>query len=122
MSHPTPTEITLANLAGGALMECASAELRRICVNILDPNVKAEAKRKLTIEILMEPDETRQQIRITYSLKAGIPGPDSGKTIAILAMDPNSQTVALYEAYTPQSLFPDLEPLPNVTDLPAKRA
>lgn len=107
----TPTEITLANLAGGALMETATAELRRICENIQDPNVKADSKRKLKIEILLEPDETRQMVRITYQVQAAIPGPDAGKTVALVAMDPNSNALTLFEAYQQQPLFPpDEEP------------
>jgi len=114
----TPTEITLANLAGGALMECATAELRRICENIQDPNVKADAKRKLKIEILLEPDETRQMVKVTYQVQAAIPGPDAGKTVAIVAMDPTNNTLTLFEAYTQQSLFPQ-EEQPGVMPLAA---
>jgi hypothetical protein len=60
-----PTELTLANLAGGALLECASMELRKICENIQDPNCKPDAKRKLVISVLIEPDETRQMAKVT---------------------------------------------------------
>lgn len=109
MANSTPTEITLANLAGGALMECASAELRRIAENIQDPNTKADAKRKLTISVQLEPDETRQMVKLTYTVKADVPGPDAGKTVALVAMDPGSKCLALFEAYTQASLFPDSE-------------
>lgn len=104
-----PTQITLANLAGGGLMECAGAELRRICDNIQDPNVKADAKRKLKIEITLEPDETRQMVKVTYQVQASIPGPDAGKTVAVVAVDPESKGLALFEAFHQPNLFEDGE-------------
>jgi hypothetical protein len=101
--------MTLATIANGALMETATAELRRICENIQDPNTKAEAKRKLKIEILLEPNEKREHANITYTVKPEMPGPDAGKTLAVIAMDPETRSLALFEAYTPQTLFPEPE-------------
>ncbi len=105
MANQPQTEITLANLAGGGLMECATAELRRICENIQDPNVKADAKRKLQIEVLIEPDEKRSMARVTYSVKASMPGPDAGKTMAYIAQDPTSKALTLFEVETHPPLF-----------------
>ncbi|WP_306600721.1 hypothetical protein [Geothrix sp. 21YS21S-2] len=117
-----PTEITLANLAGGALMECATLEFRKICANIQDPNTSAEAKRKLTINVLIEPDEKRGMARITYEVKSSVPGPDAGKTSAYIAFDPASKALGLFEVESHPPLFEPDEPLPNVSELPAKRA
>lgn len=114
-----PIEITLANIAGGALMECASAELRKICENIADPNVKADAKRKLQVTVLIEPDEKRQMAKITYEVKSAIPGPDAGKTMAYVAMDPTTQALTLFEVEQHPPLFDPPAPLPA---LETKRA
>lgn len=116
-----PLEINLANLAGGALMECATAELRKICENIQDPNVKSDAKRKLQIVVVIEPDEKRQMAKVTYEVKSAIPGPDSGKTMAYIAMDPDSRAISLFEVEGHPSLFPEPEPVPGITPL-EKRA
>ena len=116
----TPIEITLANLAGGGLMECASAELRKICENVSDPNTKADAKRKLVITVLIEPDETRQMARITYDVKSSIPGPDAGKTMAYIAMAPGSNAISLFEVET--RLPFEETPLAPVTPLSTKQA
>ena len=62
----TPTEITLANLGNGDLMECVGSELRKLCDNIADPNIKADAKRKLSITIEVKPDSKRSMAQITY--------------------------------------------------------
>lgn len=116
-----PTEITLANLAGGALMECASAEIRKICENIADPNCKADAKRKLRIDIQIEPDETRGMARVTYEVKSSVPGPDAGKVMALIAMAPGEKSLSMFEVET-RLPFED-EPLPDITPLgAAKRA
>lgn len=116
-----PIEITLANLAGGALMECTTAELRKICDNIADPNCKADAKRKLQITVQIEPDETRQMARVTYEVKSSIPGPDAGKTMAYIAMTPGAEkALSLFEVERHQPLFEE-EPNPSVQPL-EKRA
>jgi len=107
--NPTP-EITLANLAGGALMETATDEMRRISENIMDPNVAASAKRKLTVEILFEPDDTRQMVKMTYQVKASMPGRECGKTVAIVNRDPETG-LGLYEAFVAQPLEDLAEPL-----------
>ena len=107
MSQTPPTELTLATLAGGALLETATTELRRIAENIQDPNTAATAKRKHVITVVLEPDETRQMVKIQYSAKADIPGPDAGKTVALVALAPGCKSLALFEAYTQQALFPE---------------
>lgn len=90
-------EITLANLGAGDLMECASMELRKICDNIADPNVKTDAKRKLTISIEIKPDAKGQMAAISYGVKTTMPGPDGGKTMAYIAMGKGSKNLGLFE-------------------------
>ena len=116
-----PTEITLANLGGGGLMKLATAEMRRICENIADPNVRATAKRKLQISIIVEPDETRLMGKVTYSAEASIPGPDSGKAAVYIANDPEGQ-LGLFEMEYHRPLFEEPEPSSSVTPLSSKRA
>lgn len=116
-----PNEITLANLAGGALMECATLELRKICENIADPNCKADAKRKLQISVLIEPDEKRSLAKVTYEVKSSLPGPDAGKTLAYIAMAPDSDVISLFEVESHAPLFPDEDPSSPAVPL-AKRA
>lgn len=119
MTSEMPSPITLANLAGGALNECATAELRRICESINDPNTKADAKRKLQITIVVEPDESRQMARITYTVQASTPGPDAGKTMAYLGMGEDKK-LGLFEVERHPSLFKE-EPLAPIVPL-AQRA
>ena len=118
-----PIEITLANLGNGDLMECAAIELRKICDNIADPNVKTEAKRKLQINIEIKPDAKGQKAAISYGVKTTMPGPDAGQTVAYIAMGPGSKAISLFEVTKdPGTPLFDEEDLPGVTPLAKKRA
>lgn len=122
MSITPPLEMTLANLAGGALLECATVELRKICDNIADPNVKTAAKRKLRIDITIEPDERGQTASISYEVKTVMPGPDAGRTMAHVARDPETNAISLFEVESHPPLFEQQPPLKPVESLGAKRA
>ena len=100
-----PEEMSLANLCGGALMEMATGELRRISANIVDPNIRPTAKRKLHLEVIFEPDETRQMIKTTYTVKAVCPPVEPGKSVTYVAIDGAGDGPALFEQFTPQRLF-----------------
>lgn len=112
----TPVELNLANIGGGDLMECASHELRKICQNIADPNVKTSAKRKLNISIEIKPDETGQMAQIAYTVKSAMPGPDSGKTMAYIAVSPEGREISLFEVERHPNLFEE-KPIPGIEPL-----
>jgi hypothetical protein len=116
-----PIELTLATLNNGDLLECATQELRKICQNIADPNVKTDAKRKLNITIEIKPDAKGQMAKIGYAIKSVMPGPDAGTSLAYIAMSPGSSVISLFEVESHPALFEE-EATSNVTHLPAKRA
>lgn len=91
-----PSEITLATLGGGELMELTKRDLRKICENIADPNVRTDAKRKLTITIEVTPDKKGQTAELKYSTKLAMPGPEGGKTTAYIAMAPGTSDISLF--------------------------
>jgi hypothetical protein len=82
-----PKKISLSNLGGGELTELVDRELSKICENIADPNVKAEAVRSLKIEVKVKPDKKRQTAELAYSVKSTMPGPDTSKSTVFIAMD-----------------------------------
>ena len=116
-----PTEMNLSNLGNGALMECATHELRKICESIADPNIKTDAKRKLQINIVIKPDAKGQMAQISYEVKSTIPGPDAGKTMAYIAFTPEAKAISLFEVETHPPLFEPEKPLAPITPL-EKRA
>ena len=124
----TPTELTLTTIAGGALHEQVTREIRKLCANILDPNTDAEAKRKLQITIVLKPNDKRNLVDITYDVKATTIGPEAGSAVAFLAIDPLSDTeeAALYEVPTHKPLFPpqgEQMTIPGIEPLaPARQA
>jgi hypothetical protein len=105
-----PKKLELANIGGGELAEIVERELSKICENIADPNVKAEGKRELTIKVAFRPDKKRQTAEVAYSVKNNMPGPDTSKTTAFIAMDGGE--LGLYGMdLNQQELFSDTEPL-----------
>jgi len=65
------SEITLANLGGGAAVEKFGEELEKAINNILDPNTLATAKREVTLKVIITPnnDRTWGGMRIETSAK-----------------------------------------------------
>ena len=55
-----PKRLTLASLGGGELELLVERELKKLCENIVDPNVKTEAVRKLTVVLSVKPDKKGQ--------------------------------------------------------------
>lgn len=118
----TPVEMSLANLGNGGLMECAAHELRKICANIADPNIKTGVKRKLQINIVIKPDSKGQMAEITYDVKTTVPGPDAGKTMAYIAFTPETKAISLFEVESHPSLFEEETPLVAIAPLATKQA
>ncbi len=109
---PPPVEMTLANIGHGDLMEAATLELRKIGADIANPNMKTDAKRKLSIEIVIEPDATGQLAKISYALKTTLPGPEAGKAVATISMVPEGKDISFFQIE--QKLPYEETPLPSL--------
>ena len=55
-------EKSILEMARGAITERVDYEMGRVLQNILDPNTKAYAKRKITLTVEFLPDDERQTI------------------------------------------------------------
>jgi len=51
--------LTLTNFGEGAVNEIFDRELQRVLKDIMDPNTEATAQRKVTLNIVINPDEDR---------------------------------------------------------------
>lgn len=80
-------KLTLETVGGGELAAQVAKELQNICENIADPNIKADAVRALKIELKVKPDAKRQTAEISYKVRASLPGMETSKTTAFIAMD-----------------------------------
>lgn len=64
------SNLTLSNLAGGALNERFSEELAKVIHNIEDPNTDATAKRKIVITVVLAPNATRDVVSAKFDTKS----------------------------------------------------
>lgn len=65
---------SIMRMARGAFEERVDYEMDKVIQNILDPNTKATAKRKITLTIELTPDDERRQIQVSVTAKR-VPSP-----------------------------------------------
>ena len=58
---------SIMSMARGAFEERVDYEMDKVIQNILDPNTKATAKRKITLTIELTPDDERPSPRLSMS-------------------------------------------------------
>lgn len=61
---------SILRMARGAFEERIDCEMRRVIDNVLDPNTKATAKRKITMTIEFSPDDDRRLINVSVTAKS----------------------------------------------------
>lgn len=84
----------LSELGNGALQEQFDEADQAVMENIRDKNTEVKTKRKITIEITYETDETREYPDVTFQVKQPKLAPRaSGKTRVMLDVDENGQVV-----------------------------
>ena len=66
---------SILQMARGAFVERVDYEMHKVIDNILDPNTKATAKRKITLTIELVPDDERQQINVQVTAKSTLAPP-----------------------------------------------
>ncbi len=91
---------SILEMCRGGFMERVDHEMPKVIENIMDPNTKATAKRKLTITMEFSPDDNRSNIVTNFSTKMTltptnpirttlyISGSDSNGEIQIVEMVP----------------------------------
>lgn len=60
---------SLDKLLGGAVAEMYSKAMRDVAANVLDPNTKPNAKRKITMIMTIDPDEARDIADMSVEVK-----------------------------------------------------
>jgi hypothetical protein len=86
--------ITLATLAGGSAVAKFDRVLRDAIRNIKDPNVPATKKRRVTLTVDLEPDDDREQVDVTFSVKGTLAAPKEGGTRFYLREDVTGNIIA----------------------------
>ena len=84
---------SILRMAQGALEERADKAMAEAIDNILDPNTKATAKRSITLNIEMKPDEERSRIEVSVSVKTKLAALNPVPTTLAIVADGNGEMV-----------------------------
>ena len=63
---------SILGMAMGAIQERVDYEMGRVLDNIVDPNTRATAKRKITVTLELSPDDTRRTIHVAATAKSAL--------------------------------------------------
>lgn len=89
------TRESILQMGLGAFAERADYEMRKVIDNILDPNTKATAKRKITITLEMVPDEERSQIIVVVTAKSALAPTNPASTTLFVSADDNGEMIVV---------------------------
>jgi len=81
------SQITLANIGGGAAVEKFEDELKKVVENILDPNTEPNAKRTIVLTVTIKPTKDRTHGPVTVSAVSKLAPTMTYGTVAYFGMD-----------------------------------
>ena len=84
---------SIMRMARGAFEERGDYEMDKVIQNILDPNTKATAKRKITLTIELTPDDERRQIQVSVTAKSTLAATNPVATSLYVTGDSNGELV-----------------------------
>lgn len=84
---------SILTMAQGAIEEKVDYEVSRVIDNILDPNTKPDAKRKVTITLEFVPDAERRRIAISATAKSVLVPATAAVTAVVVTTDGNGELV-----------------------------
>ena len=80
-------DINILQLAQGAVQEKLDREFEKVFENIQDPNVKATAKRTITLKIDLVPDDVRQVVKTNVTATSKLAPTDPVPTTILTGKD-----------------------------------
>ena len=109
---------SIMSMARGAFEERVDYEMDKVIQNILDPNTKATAKRKITLTIELTPDDERRTIGVSVTAKSTLAATNpvatalyvtsDGNGELVVAEDDGSTPIVCISAEAPISVAPEL--------------
>lgn len=84
---------SVLRMAQGAFEERVDRAMAEAIDNILDPNTKATAKRSITLNIELRPDEERSRIEVSVSVKTKLATLNPVPTSLAIVADGNGELV-----------------------------
>lgn len=88
---------SILDMARGAIKERVDYEMARILDNITDANTRPTTKRKLTLTIVLTPDDDRANVAIDITAKSTLAATNPVRTSLYLTGDPASGELAAVE-------------------------
>lgn len=116
----TTKEVSVFELAKGAIMEQIETETGKIMQNIIDPNTEAKVARKLTVTVTFKPDENREMASVSAQAKSTLAPVKPISTSIFVDTDKDGNPVAAeWTRNDPNQLhmFEDQEPENKVLKL-----
>lgn len=91
------TRKSIMEMARGAFMERADYEMARVVDNILDVNTNATTKRKMTITLEFVPDDRRQNVGVSATVKSTLAATNPVKTSLYIAGERSTGEMQIVE-------------------------
>ncbi len=79
--------ISLDDFAGGALKERVNQAILQVLENIADPNTSVKLKRKVTVDITFEANESREMAQVSVVAKCKLAPRDAVKSVVLIDTD-----------------------------------
>ena len=86
---------SILDMAMGAFKERVDYEMAKVVDNILDPNTKAAKKRSLVLQVDIMPDDNRQHLAISTTVKSKLEPTNAVTTSLYITGDENGIPVAV---------------------------
>ena len=100
---------SILEMSMGAILERVDYEMGRVLENVLDPNTKATAKRKITVGLELGPSADRKTITVLTTAKAALVPTDPVTTSLFITSAPNTGEMVVAEMVpqVPGQIFMD---------------
>lgn len=92
---------SILEMSRGGFLEQVDYEMNKVIDNILDPNTKATGKRKITITMELNPDDSRRNIAVNFGTKLSLVATNPLTTTLYIAGENGTGEVRVVEM-TPQ--------------------
>lgn len=87
-------DLNLSSLASGGVQENFDMEVKKLLENVQDPNTDAEKPRKLVMTLTLQPDESRELIKLDSQIKLTMAPTKSVTTNLIAGLNQSGEVEA----------------------------
>lgn len=113
--------LNVLEMAQGAVMEQIVNESTKIMANVLDPNTKSTATRKMTITLTFRPNDARDKVTVEAQAKSSLAPRKAVETSFFVAEDdqgnPHAREITNYDPNQETIFVPEEEKVTNVLQM-----